>query len=438
MKDYHWFASSILAMKKLHAQKYNFEYYLSAMNNTSDVFRIGGVSVKDLANEFGTPLYVYHAEKISEQIKRLRSAFPEKTSIRFAAKALTSLAILDLMRKEGVGLDCVSIQEVKLGLQAGFNPSSITYTPNNVSIIEVEEAVALGAEITLDNLPILKKFGEQFGNKVPAGIRLNPNIMAGGNLKISTGHSHSKFGISILQMEEIQSIVGRHNININGLHIHTGSELKDHEVFMNMANILFDAAVLFPNLKFLDFGGGFKVAYRDNDAVTDIGKVGALLGERLKEFNSKNSKSIELRIEPGKFLVSEAGFLITEVTVIKETPSVTFVGVNTGLNHLIRPMMYDAWHDIINGTNQTGQTKTYTVTGNICETDTFGKDRILPEVKEGDLLVMLNAGAYGYSMASNYNSRFRPAEVLIKNGKAFLIRRRDTMEDLTRGQIIPS
>jgi len=425
-------------MKKLHAQKYNFAYYLSAMKNTSDVFRIGGVSVKQLADEFGTPLYVYHAEKISEQIIKLRSAFPEKTSIRFAAKALTSLAILDLMKKEDVGLDCVSIQEVKLGLHAGFKPTSITYTPNNVSITEVEEAVALGAEITLDNLPILKKFGRLFGNKVPAGIRLNPNIMAGGNLKISTGHSHSKFGISIHQLEEIRSIVAEHHISINGLHIHTGSELKDHEVFMNMANILFEAAPLFPNLKFLDFGGGFKVAYRENDGVTDVVKVGTLLGDRLKEFNIKNSTSIELRIEPGKFLVSEAGFLITEVTVVKETPSVTFVGVNTGLNHLIRPMMYDAWHEIVNGTNPMGETKTYTVTGNICETDTFGKDRLLPEVKEGDLLVMLNAGAYGYSMASNYNSRFRPAEVLIKNGKPYLIRKRDTFEDLLRGQVVPS
>lgn len=425
-------------MKKLHAQKYNFAYYLSDMKTTLDMFRIGGISIRDLTNEFGTPLYVYHAEKILDQIKKLRTAFPEKTSIRFAAKALTSLAILDLMKKENVGLDCVSIQEVRLGLHAGFSPTSITYTPNNVNIKEIEEAVSLGVEVTLDNLPILKKFGQQFGNKVPAGIRLNPNIMAGGNLKISTGHSHSKFGISILQLEEIRSVVAEHQININGLHIHTGSELKDHEVFMNMANILFDAALFFPNLKFLDFGGGFKVAYREGDTITDISKVGALLGQRLKEFNKENSKSIELRIEPGKFLVSEAGFLIADVTVVKETPVVTFVGLNTGLNHLIRPMMYDAWHEVVNGTNPTGQKKTYTITGNICETDTFGKDRLIPEVREGDLLVVLNAGAYGYSMASNYNSRFRPAEILVKEGKAYLIRRRDTLEDLVRGQIIPS
>lgn len=386
-----------------------------------------------LAKEFGTPLYVYDAEIILRQLRRLTAALPKGHSIRYATKALTNLAILRLLREQGAGLDCVSIQEVKMGLHAGFDPGLLSYTPNNAAFSEIQEAVTLGAEITLDNLPSLEKFGKTYGGRYSVAVRLNPGIMAGGNLKISTGHKLSKFGIAVEQEEQIHALRQEHGLRINGLHIHTGSEIDDNDVFMRMASILLEMATRFPDLEFIDFGGGFKVAYREDDKVTDIEALGTLLGKAMEEHRQRHGQHLKLKVEPGKFLVSEAGYLLSEVTVVKESPAVTFVGIDTGLNHLIRPMMYDAWHEIANASNPSGAMRKYTVVGNVCETDTFGTDRLLPETKEGDILVIGNAGAYGYSMASNYNSRYRPAEVLLENGAARLIRRRDTFEDLVRG-----
>lgn len=396
-------------------------------------FSIDAAQATRLAKEFGTPLYVYDAEIILRQLRRLAAALPEGHSIRYATKALTNLAILRLIREQGAGLDCVSIQEVQIGLHAGFDPSLISYTPNNASFSEIQQAVTLGVEITLDNLPSLEKFGQTYGDRYPVAIRLNPGIMAGGNLKISTGHRLSKFGISLEQEQEIHRLTQEYNLQINGLHIHTGSEIDDNDVFMRMASILLDMATRFPNLRFIDFGGGFKVAYREGDKVTDIEALGARLGQAMEEHRQRHGQDLKLKVEPGKFLVSEAGFLLAAVTVVKETPAVTFIGIDTGLNHLVRPMMYDAWHEIGNASNPVGEGRKYTVVGNVCETDTFGADRLLPETKEGDIIVIRNAGAYGYSMASNYNSRFRPAEVLVEKGVARLIRRRDTFEDLVRG-----
>ncbi len=398
-------------------------------------FNIQGIGVSDLAKEFGTPLYVYDGNKIITQLEKLRQAFQVKVNIKFAVKALTNISVLSLLKKNGAGADVVSIQEARLALLAGFDAKDIMFTPNNVDFGEIQEAVSLGTEITLDNLSSLEKFGQAYGFTQPVALRLNPHIMAGGNLKISTGHKQSKFGISIQQMPEILSMVEKYNLQISGLHIHTGSEIKDVGVFMQMAEILFGLADQFAHLKFLDFGGGYKVAYKSSDQVTDLDALGKSLSQALLEYNQRSGRNIELRLEPGKFLVSEAGYLITTATVLKETPSSTFVGVNSGLNHLIRPMMYDAYHEIINGTNAEGPIHTYTISGNICETDNFGVDRELPEVTEGDLIIILNAGAYGFTMASNYNSRFKPAEVLIYNGKARLIRSRDTFEDLVKNQI---
>jgi diaminopimelate decarboxylase len=399
-------------------------------------FCIQGIRVDDLERKFGTPLYVYDGNKIVTQLEKLRQAFDVNINIKFAVKALSNLSILRLLKKYGAGADVVSIQEARLALLAGFNANDIMFTPNNVDFAEIQEAVNLGTEITLDNLSSLEKFGQAYGFSKPVALRLNPHIMAGGNLKISTGHKNSKFGISVQQLPEILTVVDKYNMQISGLHIHTGSEIKDVGVFMQMAEILFGLAEQFPHLKFLDFGGGYKVAYKKSDQVTDIAALGKSLSQALRNYNLRSGREIVLRLEPGKFLVSEAGYLITKATVVKETPSVTFVGVNSGLNHLIRPMMYDAYHEIINGSNTEGPMLTYTIAGNICETDNLGVDRHLSKVQEGDLIIILNAGAYGFTMASNYNSRFKPCEVLILNGNAYLIRSRDTFEDLTKNQIL--
>lgn len=410
------------------------------MTLSGDTYQVQGVPIADLCRDFGTPLYIYDADTIVGQVKKLNAAFSGcDLKIKFACKALTNISILKLLRQQGVGVDVVSINEAKLALKAGFSPAHINFTPSCVDFEEVREAVSMKISLNLDSLPILEQFGRAFGNTYPCGIRLNPHIMAGGNLKISTGHVQSKFGISIQQMDEIKKVLSTYQIQLSGLHIHTGSEIKETEVFMKMADILFALAKDFPSLSFLDFGGGFKVAYQQNDQVTDLKTIGLQLAEKFNTFKTETGRALQLWIEPGKFLVSESGLLAARVTVVKDTPALTFAGVDTGLNHLIRPMMYNAYHEIVNISNPKGAQKKYTVVGNICETDTLGADRDLNEVRQGDLLVLKNAGAYGFSMASNYNSRFRPAEVLVRNGKGYLIRERDSFEDLLRGQrdVIP-
>ncbi len=401
------------------------------------IYQVQGLALTELAKEFGTPFYLYDGNKIVNQLQNLKNAFSEtQVKVKFAAKALTNISILKLLKKHGSGVDVVSIQEAYLALGVGFEKNEIMFTPNCVDFSEICEGVELGLNINLDNLSALEKFGKKYGSTYPCCIRLNPHILAGGNYKISTGHGNSKFGISVYQLPQIMQLVEVHKLVINGLHIHTGSEITETEVFLKMAEILFGVARDFPALKFIDFGSGFKVAYKEGDHVTNIYDLGLNLGKKFKEFYRSYGKQLELWIEPGKYLVSEAGYLLVNTNVVKTTPSVTFAGVDSGLNHLIRPMMYDAYHEIVNITNTKGSQKIYTVVGNICETDTLGVDRKLNEVREGDLLAIKNAGAYGYSMASNYNSRFRPAEVLIWSGKAQLIRKRDTMDDLLRNQVV--
>ncbi|MGE0770275.1 MAG: diaminopimelate decarboxylase [Cyclobacteriaceae bacterium] len=399
-------------------------------------YEIQGQDVVAICAAFGTPVYVYDASKIIEQINSLKSAFSETDfRIKYAAKALTNISVLKLVRKHAGGIDVVSIQEAELALRAGFIPSEIMFTPSGVDFDELLQGVELGLYINLDNLSVLEKFGKKFGSGYPCCLRLNPHIMAGGNYKISTGHGGSKFGISIYQLPQIIEVVRKYNIKVNGLHIHTGSEISETEVFLKMSEILFGVAQDFRDLKFIDFGSGFKVAYKEDDMVTNVYDLGLKLSKAFNHFCEKYGRKLELWIEPGKFLVSEAGYLLVKTNVVKSTPSVTFVGVNSGLNHLIRPMMYDAYHEIVNVSNPAGEKKVYTIVGNICETDTLGADRKLSEVREGDILAIKNAGAYGFSMASNYNSRLRPAEVMILDGKAHLIRKRETFDDLVRNQV---
>jgi len=399
-------------------------------------YQIGGVDVMDICALAGMPVYVYDTAIMSKQVERLRSAFPSiPLRIKYACKALNNVTVLKYLRSLGVGLDTVSIQEVDLGLHAGFLPHEIMYTPNCVSMDEIRSAVERGVRINIDNISILEQFGHEFGNTVPVCIRLNPHIMAGGNERISTGHIDSKFGISIYQLRHVQRIVASNNVHVNGLHMHTGSDILDAGVFLQGAEILFDAAATFPDLEFLDFGSGFKVPYKPDDIATDIEELGTQLSLRIEEFNAMRDKPIEVWFEPGKFIVSESGTFLAQVNVIKQTTATVFAGVDSGLNHLIRPMLYGSYHHIVNASNPDGTQRIYTVVGYICETDTFGWDRKLNEVREGDVLAFLNAGAYGFTMASNYNSRFRPAEVLVHNGKAHIIRARETMDDLLRNQV---
>lgn len=388
-----------------------------------------------IAEEFGTPVYVYDAESIKVQYEKLTSSFHRNTRFFYAAKALTNINILKYVNNLGAGLDCVSINEVKLGLKAGFPSHKILFTPNCVDLAEIEEAMELKVHINIDNISILEQFGNRYAGSYPIFVRINPHIFAGGNYKISTGHIDSKFGISIHQLRHIERIMNSTGLRIEGLHMHTGSEIKDPDVFLQGLDIMFELSEHFPELKYIDMGSGFKVPYQKDDLETDVPSLGKKVEHALKEFSKKTGKKVDLWFEPGKFLVSKSGHFLVKANVIKHTTATVFAGVNSGFNHLIRPMFYDSYHVIENLSNPKGTERIYTVVGNICETDTFAWDRKITEVREGDILVFRNAGAYGFEMSSNFNSRLKPAEVLFIDGKAKLIRKREEFEDLLKNQV---
>ncbi len=390
-----------------------------------------------LADKYGSPLYVYDTDKIESQYNRLTDAFSSVKNLKlnYAVKALSNINILKFFKNIGAGLDTVSIQEVQLGLTTGIDPKKIIFTPNGVSLKEIEEVAKLGVQINIDNLSILELFGQKHP-EIPVCIRINPHIMAGGNSKISVGHIDSKFGISIHQVPHIKRVVKNTDMNINGIHMHTGSDILDIDTFLRATEILFDVAKQFDNIDFIDFGSGFKVPYKEGDISTDIEQLGLQLSERFNEFCVEYGKEITLMFEPGKFLVSDAGVFLAKVNVVKQTTSTVFAHVDSGFNHLVRPMMYDSYHHITNISNPTGRDRYYSVVGYICETDTFGSNRRIAEISEEDVLCFHNAGAYCFSMASNYNSRYLPAEVMLHKGKDYLIRKRQTIQDILHNQEI--
>jgi diaminopimelate decarboxylase len=406
------------------------------MNLVDGKWQAGGIDLMEIARSFGTPAYVYDGEKILSQYRALRSAFAGiDVRIKYACKALNNPNILKLLRREGAGIDAVSLQEIDLALHSGFPPGEILYTPNCVSIEEYRAAVERGARINIDNISILDRFGHEYGAKVPVCIRVNPHIYAGGSHHLQTGHIDSKFGISIHQLRHVHRVVSSHGMNIEGLHMHTGSDILEPDVFLRGAELLYEAAEGFPDLRFLDLGSGFKVPYKEGDVTTDIARLGEAISRSFSAFCSSYGRDLELWFEPGKFLVSEAGVLLVRVNVVKQTTATLFAGVDSGQNHLIRPMFYDAYHGIVNISNPGGAPRIYSVVGYICETDTLGFDRKLSEVREGDVLAILNAGAYGYSMSNNYNARPRPVEVLVLDKQARLIRKRETFDDLLRNVV---
>ena len=389
-----------------------------------------------IAEQHDGPVYVYDAAKIKAQYSRLTHAFSGVKHLRlhYATKALNNISILKYIQQLGAGLDTVSIQEVQLGLRAGFDPSTIIYTPNGVSLSEIESVAKMGVQINIDNLSILEQFGSKYPD-IPVCIRINPHVMAGGNSNISVGHIDSKFGISIHQIPHLLRITKNTHMRINGIHMHTGRDILDIDVFLHATEILFETAKNFPALEFIDFGSGFKVPYTMGDIETNIEELGEKLSEKFNAFCENYGRELTLAFEPGKFLVSQAGYFLTKVNVVKQTTSTVFAQVDSGFNHLIRPMLYGSHHEIVNISNPAGRERFYSVVGYICETDTFGSNRKIAEISEGDILAFHNAGAYCNTMASNYNSRYRPAEVLWINDEAHVIRARENFEDILRNQI---
>lgn len=386
--------------------------------------------------KFGSPLYIYDSNKIEKQYNRLVNSFDQVKNIQinYAVKALSNISILKFITNLGSGIDAVSIQEVLLALRCGVKANKIIFTPNGVSMGEIKKASELGVKINIDNLSVLEDFGNK-NPKVPICIRLNPHIMAGGNNKISVGHIDSKFGISIHQIPHLLRIIRNTGITVNGIHMHTGSDILDIDVFLRAAEILFEAAKNFNELEFIDFGSGFKVPYFPDDSETNIEELGVKLSKRFNDFCKVYGKDLTLMFEPGKFLVSEAGKFLCKVNSIKQTTSTVFAQVDSGFNHFLRPMMYGSSHFIENISNPNDIERYYSVVGYICETDTFASNQKISTINNGDILCFNNAGAYCFSMSSNYNSRYRPAEAIYINNKIKLITKRECFDDLLKNQI---
>ena len=389
----------------------------------------------EVSKKYGLPVYVYDKNKIISQYSKLRNAFIniDNLHINYAAKALSNINILNIMKDIGCGIDAVSIQEVELALYVGFKTDQIFYTPSGVELSEIKKAFKLGVQINIDNISALKKITENLSN-VKLGIRINPNVRAGGNSKISVGDSESKFGLNTSEIQEAKKIISENNISINGLHIHTGSDIEDINSFLKACDFVFEQAKGFNELEFLDFGSGFKVKYFENDSETDVIELGKRLGDKFLKFNSKRKNKVRMHIEPGKFLVSECGYFLTKVNYVNNRTNKNFIHVNSGLNHFVRPMFYGSKHAIENISSNSEEIKNYSVVGYICETDTFSENVKLKKTQEGDILCFKNAGAYCFSMSSNYNSRFKPPEVLVSNNEIKLIRKRENFKDLIRNQ----
>jgi len=392
--------------------------------------------LKEAEIKFGNPLYVYDLSIIENQFKELKNGFQniKNFKINFAVKSNSNISILKFMKRLGAGLDTVSIEEVKIGLICGFNNEDITFTPNGVSFNEIEEAYNLKVKINLDSLESIKDFSKKYSS-YPISIRVNPNILSGGNKNVSVGHDKSKFGIPQDCLDEIAEMDNKKNIAIEGIHIHTGSDIVELDNFQEAFKKIFLVAKKFKNVKILNFGGGLKIPYFEGDSKTNILNLSNSIKKLINDNSFVTENNLKIILEPGKFLVGESGYFLTKVNYVKKTPNKVFVQLNSGFNHFIRPIFYDSYHEIINITNPNDKEYEYDVVGYVCEQDNFALKRKISNVRKGDILCFKNAGAYCSSMSSNYNSRIKPAEACIWKNKLVKIKERENLNNILNGQI---
>ncbi len=412
------------------------------MDIRNDGLYFGDVSAEDLIKEFESPLYVYEEDTIRARARELKNAITyDNKEIKFACKANTNIEIMKVLKEEGMGIDAVSPGEIFAALKAGFEKDHILFTTNNVLWDEIEYAASNDIMANLDSLSQLKMFGREFPGR-DICIRINPNVGAGHHNHVITGGPESKFGINYTRVDDIKEITRKSGLRIKGIHQHIGSGILDPEIFIKAMGVLLDTAKNFEGLSFIDFGGGIGVPYQENEERMDIRVLGKRIADEFENFCGRYGRELKLVIEPGRYLVAESGFLLGTVASVKEGEKHRFIGINTGFNHLVRPAMYGSFHQILHAGKPYGARESQVIAGNLCESgDTFTRDeegivdRDLPHFKEGDIVCICNAGAYGYSMASYYNSRPRPAEVLVKGSRARLIRRRETFEDIFKSSL---
>jgi diaminopimelate decarboxylase len=366
----------------------------------------------DIAHTYGTPAYVYDLDQVAAEYRRLSNAFAGMPAdIHYAVKANFNPHVLRTLRDSGAGADCVSIPEVEHALAAGFAPEAILYTPSCPSTDDLKKAVRYGVRLHLGALEYVEWMGRHFP-RYPVGLRLNPGLETGGNQKIATAHSRSKFGIPWAYKDRLFDLLRQYGLQIRGLHVHMGSDVQSWRDLTAGVDFLTSVAPLFADLEYLDFGSGLKVPYRPGERSFDIEAYARYIREK-----TAGLPGVRIKLEPGKFLVARAGVFLMQVNIVKETPLQTFAGVNTGFNHMLRPMYYDAYHHIENLSNPGGTPRIYDVVGHLCEEDTFARNRQIAEIRPGDILALHNAGAYGYVMASHYNLHPLPREITVQGQK---------------------
>ena len=396
-----------------------------------------GNDIEKIAKEYGTPLYVYNEDILRDcmsNVANIITKYPYKAN--YSMKANSNLSILKIAHEEGVNCDAMSEGEIRLLLAAGFKPEEIFFVPNNIDKAEMQFAIDNGIMMSLDSLDQLKTYGEiNPGSK--CAIRINPGVGAGHHEKVVTAGKNTKFAIAEEDIDEALRIADMYNLTICGINQHVGSLYMTPEPFLNAIDQFLRIAMKFKNLEFIDFGGGFGIPYHklENEESFDFFKLSREWTRRLDDFVVKYGSVPLFKSEPGRYCVAESAVILGRVNAVKYNSDHKYAGTDVGMNVLARPVLYDSWHDIeifSEGKAVTGMKEEVTITGNICETgDVLCKDRPMPNIKTGDLICVLDAGAYGYSMCSSYNSRLRPAEVLItSSGDVKLIRRRETYEDL--------
>ncbi len=369
-----------------------------------------------LRENYPTPLYVYELDRIKFRYQQLVDLFSsQNVKVHYAVKANFNPHIVQFINKLGAGIDTVSPTEIKLALQLGVKKEDIIFTANNLTNEEIREAGESGVLFNLGSTSELERYGQIFPN-TKVCLRFNPDVIAGSHTKIQTGGPLSKFGILLDHVEEVKAICAKHGLSVVGIHKHTGSGIKDQSAYLQAVDNLL--AIItpenFPDVEFTDFGGGLFIPYSPDEQEYDYDRFASTICERLAKLHESYGKKLNLYFEPGKFLVAESGNLLIQVNTIKDNNGHLIAGTNSGFNHLARPVMYDAYHHITNVSNPNGEIKSYDIVGNICETgDNFASGRELPEIREGDYLLIHNAGAYCFSMASNYNLRSLPTEICL-------------------------
>jgi diaminopimelate decarboxylase len=412
-------------------------YIYSKVSSEKKFF--GNTDPFQLIEKYGTPLYTYNENILRQRCRDLKGliSYPNFT-VNYSLKANSNLELIKIVRSEGLRVDAMSPGEIYLNRLAGYKPEEILYISNNVSEEEFSYAIKEGVNISVDSVSQLEMFGKiNPGGKV--AFRVNPGVGAGHHEKVRTAGQKTKFGIEMSRIPEVKKIIKEYKLRLIGINQHIGSLFMDSEAYLESTANILSIARQFDDLKFVDLGGGFGIPYKkqSDQPRLDLKKLGGKLTEVIQSWVTEYGKNIEFKIEPGRYIVAESSILLGKVNATKTNYNIKYIGTDLGFNVLIRPVMYDSHHDIeIYRGNDIPSLKeeTVNIVGNICETgDIIAKDRKLPEIIENDILGVLDSGAYGYSMSSNYNSRLRPAEVLIQaDGNPRLIRRRDTLEDLVR------